>query len=97
MNIEGVSTSIQSLLPKIRGRCGEIEQARRIPGDLAEELRKTEIFSLGVPRAIGGKEATPIDIMRAIRLEQRGYRIWTQRISAAVTPKNRLLLGSPVP
>ena len=37
-----------------------------------------------------------IDIMRAVRLEQCGYRIWTQRISASVTPKNRLLLGEPI-
>jgi hypothetical protein len=36
-----------------------------------------------------------IDIMRAMRLEQQGYRIWTQSIPAAVTPKNRLLLGAP--
>jgi hypothetical protein len=38
-----------------------------------------------------------IDIMRAVRLEQRGYRIWTQTIPADITPKNRLLLGSPDP
>jgi Methyltransferase domain len=37
-----------------------------------------------------------IDIMRAVRLEQQGYRIWTQRIPASVTPKNRLLLGAPI-
>jgi hypothetical protein len=36
-----------------------------------------------------------VDIMRAVRLEQRGYRIWTQRIPETVTPKNRLLLGTP--
>jgi hypothetical protein len=35
-----------------------------------------------------------IDIMRAVRLEQRGYRIWTQAIPASITPKNRLLLGA---
>ena len=34
-----------------------------------------------------------IDIVRAMRLEQRGYRIWTQAIPADITPKNRLLLG----
>jgi hypothetical protein len=39
--------------------------------------------------------AVAIDIMRAVRLEQQGYRIWTQSIPAAVTPKNRLLLGAP--
>ncbi len=36
-----------------------------------------------------------IDILRAVRLEQRGYRIWTQTIPAIVTPQNRLLLGAP--
>ena len=37
-----------------------------------------------------------IDIMRAVRLEQQGYRIWTQSIPAGVTPKNRLLIGAPI-
>ena len=36
-----------------------------------------------------------VDAMRAVRLEQAGYRAWTQTISASVTPKNRLLLGAP--
>jgi len=40
--------------------------------------------------------ATAIDVTRAMRLQQRGYRIWTQTIPAAITPKNRLLLGAPV-
>jgi hypothetical protein len=30
-----------------------------------------------------------------VRLTQRGYRIWTQTIPAAITPKNRLLIGEP--
>jgi hypothetical protein len=38
-----------------------------------------------------------VDILRAVRLEQRGYRVWTQTIPAAVTPKNRLLLAAPLP
>ena len=36
-----------------------------------------------------------IDIMRAMRLANHGYRIWTQAIPADITPKNRLLLGAP--
>lgn len=39
--------------------------------------------------------ATAIDIVRAIRLAQRGYRIWTQTIPEEITPKNRLLMGEP--
>jgi hypothetical protein len=37
-----------------------------------------------------------IDIVRAMRLTQQGYRIWTQAIPAEITPKNRLLLGAPL-
>ena len=36
-----------------------------------------------------------IDIVRAMRLEQQGYRVWTQTIPAEITPKNRLLIGCP--
>ena len=48
-------------------------------------------------RALSGWVEGPlaIDIMRAVRLEQQGYRIWTQSIPATVTPKNRLLIGAP--
>jgi hypothetical protein len=37
-----------------------------------------------------------VDIMRVIRLEQRGYLVRTQTIPDAITPKNRLLLGDPL-
>ena len=36
-----------------------------------------------------------IDVVRATRLRDRGYRIWTQTIPGDITPKNRLLLGEP--
>ena len=36
-----------------------------------------------------------IDIVRAMRLEQHGYRVWTQTIPPEITPKNRLLIGAP--
>lgn len=39
--------------------------------------------------------ALAIDAMRAIRLGQQGYRVWTQTIPAAITPQNRLLMGEP--
>ena len=42
---------------------------------------------------IGG--AVAIDVERALRLRQRGYRIRSQTIPAGITPKNRLLVGEP--
>ena len=49
------------------------------------------------PGALSGWVDGPIavDILRAMRLERQGYRIWTQAIPASITPKNRLLLGAP--
>jgi hypothetical protein len=40
--------------------------------------------------------AVAIDVVRALRLEQQGYRIWTQAIPKGITPKNRLLIGAPL-
>jgi hypothetical protein len=49
-------------------------------------------------RALSGWMDGPvaIDAMRAVRLTERGYRVWTQTIPRDITPKNRLLLGAPV-
>ena len=40
--------------------------------------------------------ALAIDVMRAVELERRHYRVMTLRIPEAITPKNRLLVGIPV-
>jgi len=40
-------------------------------------------------------EALAIDAVRAVRLRERGYRVWTQAIPGDITPKNRLLLAAP--
>lgn len=47
--------------------------------------------------SLGGwmDDALAIDAVRARRLVDRGYRIWTQQIPAEITPKNRLLIGAP--
>jgi hypothetical protein len=39
--------------------------------------------------------ALAVDIVRATRLKEHGYRVWTLSIPAAITPKNRLLIGAP--
>src|SRR2546423_1635087 len=39
--------------------------------------------------------AVAIDVVRALRLRGRGYRIWTQTIPTEITPKNRVLIAAP--
>lgn len=66
MSAEGFPQRLQAVLPAVRSRREEIERARRLPRDLVAELSATGIFRLGLPRALGGDEATPVEIMRAI-------------------------------
>jgi hypothetical protein len=51
----------------------------------------------GADGELGGwiSGALAIDIVRAMRLKQQGYRIWTQTIPPEITPQNRLLLAAP--
>ena len=39
--------------------------------------------------------ALAIDVVRAARLRDHEYRVWTQTIPLDITPKNRLLIGEP--
>ena len=39
--------------------------------------------------------ALAVDTLRAVRLADRGYAVWMQRIPPEITPKHRLLLGVP--
>ena len=61
-----VQARVEELLPAIRARREEIEQARRLPRSLVDALRATGVFTLGVPRVIGGREAEPLELMRVI-------------------------------
>jgi len=72
MGTDGVLQQLEDLLPAIRERREEIEQGRRLPRDLVDGLSATGVFTLGVPRAVGGEEADPIDIMRAIETVASG-------------------------
>jgi alkylation response protein AidB-like acyl-CoA dehydrogenase len=66
MGTNGFSKALHGVLPRVRERRAEIEEARRLPLDLVNDLAATGIFRLGVPRALGGDEADALDLLRAI-------------------------------
>jgi indole-3-acetate monooxygenase len=66
MDTSGLQERLTKLLPAIRARREDIAKARRLPREIVDLLRETGVFSLEVPRAVGGLEAAPVDIMRAI-------------------------------
>ena len=41
--------------------------------------------------------ALAMDIARAEKLKAHHYTVWTQTIPSEITPKNRLLIGAPIP
>jgi alkylation response protein AidB-like acyl-CoA dehydrogenase len=71
METTGLVQRLEGLLPAISARREEIERDRCMPRDLVNALRDTGVFALEVPRALGGLEATPIEILRAIEVASR--------------------------
>lgn len=54
------------LLDEVRRRSSEIEQARHLPRDLADKMAKAGLFRLAVPKSLGGLEAEPAVLLKAI-------------------------------
>lgn len=56
----------KSLAPQIKELAGEIEQSRRIPQPLVDNMAKAGLFRLWVPRSIGGEETDPMTLVRVV-------------------------------
>jgi len=54
-----VLDQVRALLPEIAARAEEIEQARSVPQDIAEQLRSAGVYRRYVPRSHGGDEMWP--------------------------------------
>ena len=56
----------RDLAPKIRAAADEIEQGRRLPLHLVEEMQRAGVFRMAMPRAWGGDELNFLSQMRVI-------------------------------
>lgn len=64
--IGNVGAAVLALLPEISTRAAEIEEARRLPQDLAAKLADAGVFNLSKPASLGGLELPPSDFMKII-------------------------------
>jgi alkylation response protein AidB-like acyl-CoA dehydrogenase len=58
--------AIDDLAPRFAARADEIEAGRRIPGDIADQLRQAGLFRTLVPRSHGGLELDIPDLVPAL-------------------------------
>jgi alkylation response protein AidB-like acyl-CoA dehydrogenase len=71
MDLTTLMERLDAVLPAIRARREDVERERRLTREVARALHETGIAGLEVPRALGGFEAEPAEILRAIELVSR--------------------------
>jgi indole-3-acetate monooxygenase len=60
--------AVRDLAPKIRAAADEIEQGRRLPLHIVEEMQRAGVFRMAMPRAWGGPELNFLSQMRVIEV-----------------------------
>jgi alkylation response protein AidB-like acyl-CoA dehydrogenase len=75
----------RELAPRVAARSDEIESARRLPADLAQEMAQAGLFRMFIPEAYGGLELHPAQFLEVIEALSRadGSTGWCLMIGAA--------------
>ena len=66
-----ILANASAMAPAIAARSAEIEELRRLPADLVEDLRAAGFFRMGVPRARGGPQMTLVEHLHVIEVIAR--------------------------
>ncbi|KUN90544.1 hypothetical protein AQJ84_39515 [Streptomyces resistomycificus] len=61
LGLQEILGRVRALAPRITARSQEIEQARRLPGDLVEALRQCGVFRATMPAEWGGPQLTSME------------------------------------
>src|SRR5689334_24873145 len=67
-NTQAVIAGVTELLPILRQRAQETEDARVVPAESVKSLEETGFFRLLQPKTAGGLEADPVTFLTAVRL-----------------------------
>ncbi|SDN97089.1 acyl-CoA dehydrogenase family protein [Actinacidiphila guanduensis] len=68
----GILKAAEQLVPVLRERADEIEQARTLPAEVVELLRGTGVFRMGWAREWGGPELTSMEQTHVVETLARG-------------------------
>jgi indole-3-acetate monooxygenase len=91
---ESLLSAAQRLAPRAAELAEQIERERALPGELVGELLEAGLFSMCLPRALGGREAHPAELVRALAELARGdgASAWCAMVSSTSS-----LLGAYLP
>jgi alkylation response protein AidB-like acyl-CoA dehydrogenase len=59
-NVSALRDQARGWIPRLRERCAEIESARQLPQDIADDLARDGFYRLLLPAAYGGLETDPL-------------------------------------
>lgn len=78
-------TAANQLAPLVAARSDEIEAARRLPADLAQDMARADLFRMFVPEAYGGLELHPAVFLEVVEAISRadGSTGWCLMIGSA--------------
>ncbi|WP_417514898.1 acyl-CoA dehydrogenase family protein [Minwuia sp.] len=62
-----MKSDIDELVASIALRGDEIEQARRLPADIAQDMAAAGLFRMAIPKALGGLELPPMESLRMMQ------------------------------
>jgi len=83
-----VLAAVRKLAPEIADRSDEIDEQRRLPTELVEQLTEAGAFRILVPRQYGGAELDPVTAFRVIEEVSRadGSAGWNVMVCADFAP-----------
>ncbi|MFQ3594926.1 MAG: acyl-CoA dehydrogenase family protein [Sphingomonadaceae bacterium] len=64
-----VLAAARDLAPQLAARAAEIEEARRLPADLANAMAEARLFRLAIPKSLDGEELRPdrmVEVLEAV-------------------------------
>lgn len=72
VNFENILGNARKLRAYLQSKSADIEQARRLPGDVVARLRESGVFRLCAPKSWGGPELTSMEQVQIIEEIARG-------------------------
>ncbi len=93
MSAVDIKANAAALLPEIRARREEIEQARRLPRDLSDRMAAAGLYRLVIPKDVGGLECEPWTVIEVIEMvaEADASAGWCTMISATSCIKSAFM------